>query len=434
MADRLAEAPVAQAQRIESLDVLRGFALLGILAMNVMIFAMPMAAYQNPTVFTEHEGANRAVYWVVHTVFDLKMMGLFSMLFGAGVVVWSAKARGPEDVARLRWLWIRRMWWLLVIGMIHAWWIWEGDILVGYALCGLIVLWWVRRLPARWLFVVAAAFFLVHMLLVAGQGFNVWVLFSESEAAEQMRRQIPEARLQSARAGTRAFMAPTPAEVEDQILTLRGDWLAVFGHRAAMTLMMQTTAIWFYIFWRATAMMLLGAALMKTGVLTGARSAGFYLRMALAGYALGVPMVVAGILYNESHGFELVRFAALGAWCNVLGAVPVMLGHAGLVLWVVKRGLLRPLTHGLARVGQMAFTNYLMQSVLCSLVFYGWGLGLAGELGRLGQEVVVVGIWIVEILWSVAWLSRYRFGPAEWLWRSLTYWRLQPMRRPDTVA
>ena len=426
--------PVTQQERLASIDVLRGFALLGILAMNVMVFAMPMAAYSNPTVFTEHAGTNRVTYWFVHTLFDLKMMGLFSMLFGAGVVIWSRKAESKEEVRRLRWLWIRRMLWLLVFGLIHGWLIWEGDILYSYALCGLIVVWWLRRLPPVWLFVTAGAFFAVHLLLAGFQGAQVWMLFSETEAAAKIRDSIPPEQLEAGLAGLKGYMAPTPEMVEQQLAALRGDWLTVFRHRAEMTLMIELQGFLFYIFWRAAAMMLLGIALTKTRVFTGERSAAFYAKMACIGYAIGVPVIAAGIAFNESHGFDLIKFTLFGTFFNLIGAVPMMLGHAGLLLWIVKKGYLQRLTRALARVGQMAFTNYLMQSVLCSLIFYGWGLGMAGQFGRLGQELIVVGIWIVEILWSIAWLSTYRFGPAEWLWRSLTYWELQPMRRSEPRA
>jgi uncharacterized protein len=427
-------APVRQTQRYASIDVLRGFALLGILAMNVMIFAMPMAAYQNPTIFTQNVGTDRLTYWIVHTLFDLKMMGMFSMLFGAGVVIWSRKADTREETKRLRWLWLRRMFWLLIFGLIHGWLIWEGDILYAYALSGLIVVWWLRRLPPVWLIIVACAFFAVHILLAAFQGLQVWVLFSESERAAEIRGQIPPEDLAAGLEGLKSYMAPTPAMLKEDLAALRGDWLTVFRHRAEMTKMIEIQGFLFYIFWRAAAMMLLGIALTKAGVFTGQRSARFYAAMAAIGYGLGLPLLIGGIAFNESHGFDIVKFNSMGVFFNLIGAVPMMLGHAGLILWVVKKGYLSLATSALARVGQMAFTNYLMQSVLCSLIFYGWGLGFAGEFGRLGQELIVVGIWIVQILWSVAWLSRFRFGPAEWLWRSLTYWELQPMRRLEAVA
>jgi uncharacterized protein len=235
------------------------------------------------------------------------------------------------------------------------------------------------------------------------------------------------------REGILSWMDPTPEQIRDQLAALRGSWWDTFEHRAEVTAWFQLQGIPFYLFWRASALMLLGAALTKLRIFTGEREARFYAVMALIGYGIGIPLVVAGILYNESHQFDKLAFLTVGSWFNTVGSLPVALGHAGLILWVVRRGLLKPITLGLARAGQMAFTNYLMQSILCSLIFYGFGLGFAGELNRLEQELVVVLIWVVEILWSVAWLARYRFGPAEWLWRSLTYWRLQPMRR-DTAA
>lgn len=430
-------APVVQSQRFDSIDVLRGVALLGIFAMNIMTFAMPMAAYSNPTVGPEYAGANRFTYWVIHSVFDLKMMALFSMLFGAGVVIWSRKAETREQVAQLRWLWMRRMGWLLVFGMIHAWLIWFGDILVAYALCGVMVVWWLRRLPPVWLLVVAAAFFGVHLLLLAAQGFQAWILFSESAGAVEMRSHMtPEQMTQALEGGEmmKEFMSPTAAQYAEQLDQLRGGWMDVFAHRAGMSAYMQTMGFAFFIFWRVSAMMLLGIALTKLGVLTGERSTRFYAGLALAGYLIGLPIVIGGIAFNESHGFSLVQFAGVGMGFNAVGSVPVALGHIGLVVWVVKRGLLRPVTDALARVGQMAFTNYLMQSILASLIFYGFGLGFAGEFNRLGQQAVVWFVWAVQILWSIAWLSRFRFGPAEWLWRSLTYWKLQPMRRAERSA
>lgn len=431
MADQVAPAPTIQKERLASLDVLRGFALLGILAMNVMTFAMPLAAYANPTVMPGYGGFDVWVYRIIHIVFDLKMMALFSMLFGAGVVIWANK---PAELARpgsLRWIWLRRMFWLFVIGMIHAWLIWEGDILVSYALCGAAVLWWCRRLSPVWLLVVAGGFFLIHLLLMGLQTFNVWMLFSESEAALQMREQsgMPPETIAEQRANTKLFMDPSPEGVKETLAELNGNWMDVFRHRAEITTYFQVWGIGFWLFWRVSAMMLLGAALMKWNVFTGRRSARFYAIMSAVCYAVGLPIVIAGIAYNESHGFELLKFGMFGQWPNAIGSVVVALGHAGLLLWIVRSGLLRGVCYGLARVGQMAFTNYLMQSVLCSLIFYGWGLGLAGDLSRLQQQFVVLGVWAVEIVWSILWLSKFRFGPAEWLWRSLTYWSPQPMRR-----
>lgn len=146
-------APVVDQERIESLDVLRGFALLGILAMNIRAMAVPFGAYMTPGAFFPYEGTSRAAYVFTSIVFDLKMMGLFSMLFGAGVLLYANKRTETGSAPKA--LWFRRMGWLLVIGLVHAYLIWEGDILVPYALCGLILLWWVRNWSARALGVAA---------------------------------------------------------------------------------------------------------------------------------------------------------------------------------------------------------------------------------------------------------------------------------------
>src|SRR5688572_12938962 len=135
-------APVAPGERLETLDVLRGFALLAILAMNIRAMAAPLSAYMNPASLFEYSGASRAAYEFTSVVFDLKMMGLFPMLFGAGALLYAAKpGQAQASVTRL---WFRRMFWLLVFGLVHAYLIWDGDILVPYALCGILVLWWVR--------------------------------------------------------------------------------------------------------------------------------------------------------------------------------------------------------------------------------------------------------------------------------------------------
>ena len=161
-------APVPSTDRIETLDVLRGFALLGILAMNIRAMAGPFSSYMYPFALYDYEGANRAAYIFTSVVFDLKMMGLFSMLFGAGVLLYAAKP--TPDGRPPRALWFRRMFWLLVIGLVHAYLIWDGDILVPYALTGMLLLWWVRRLPAGRLFAVALVFLAIGAVLGIVQG------------------------------------------------------------------------------------------------------------------------------------------------------------------------------------------------------------------------------------------------------------------------
>ena len=181
-------APVAAADRLETLDVLRGFALLGILAMNIRAMAAPFGAYMYPYALFDYVGLNREAYIFTSTVFDLKMMGLFSMLFGAGAILYAAKATETGKAPRA--LWFRRMFWLLVIGLTHAYLIWDGDVLVPYALCGLLLLWWVRRLPAWALAAGAVGLLAIGALLSLGHG-AMWEGMSEAERAQEAEIWMP---------------------------------------------------------------------------------------------------------------------------------------------------------------------------------------------------------------------------------------------------
>ena len=235
--------------------------------------------------------------------------------------------------------------------------------------------------------------------------------------------------IEDAFAGQQQWVAPTPEQIAEEITVHRGSYLTVLPTRANNSLIMQVGFIPFFMLWRGTGAMLLGLALARLGVLTGARSARFYLRMMLACYGVGLPLVIGGVIFNFANDFSLGTFSLIGAQFNMVGSLPVALGHIALVMLLVRLNVLGWLGTALAASGRMALTNYLMQSLLCTFIFYGYGLGYFGSLDRLEQELVVLGIWILQLAVSPMWLRRYRFGPAEWGWRSLTYWSLQPMRR-----
>jgi uncharacterized protein len=416
--------PADPSRRIESLDVVRGVAVLGIFAMNVATFAMPFAAYANPTVMFEYSGLNRATYWVVHLLFDLKMMSIFSMLFGAGAVMFGEKAGAKPSSERATGVWLRRMAWLFVIGMAHAYLVWEGDILVAYALCGAIVVWWLRRLSVRLLLLTACFLLLINVASNASFGWWIFVNEHPEVAIEQMGEGYE---------GVRDEFNPSAEKIGEFVATYRGDWATIAAARAEDTLMIQTWVFLTYVFWRASAMMLIGAALYKLGVFQGSRSGRFYLAMALFGYVVGFGLTGGGIVFNEAHGFDFGYQSLVGTQFNFFGSIAVALGHVGLVVGLCKAGVLGVIGRALASVGRMALTNYLMQSVIGSLVFYGYGLGMYGSVDRVGQQAIVAGVWAAQLVWSPWWLSRFRFGPAEWAWRSLTYWRLQPMRAERAI-
>jgi uncharacterized protein len=180
---------------------------------------------------------------------------------------------------------------------------------------------------------------------------------------------------------------------------------------------------------RSGGLMLVGMGLMQLGVFAAVRSYRFYATLAGVGYAVGLPVVAFGILDLTAHDFDPVHEYIVGGHFNYVGSLFVALGHVGAVMLVCKAGLLPWLTARLAAVGRMALTTYLTQTVLCTTLFEGWGFGLFGELVRFQLLAVVAGVWLSQLAVSPLWLRHFRFGPMEWLWRSLTYGRLYPFRR-----
>ena len=404
----LQPAPVTASERLETLDVLRGFALLGILAMNIRAMAAPFSTYMYPYAMFEYTGTNRAAYIATSVLFDLKMMGLFSMLFGAGVLLYAAKSTATGSPPRG--LWFRRMVWLLVIGLIHADLIWDGDILVPYALCGILLLWWVRRLPAWALFTGSVGLLAVGALLSIGHGI-AWEAMPEAERAREA-----------------ALWMPTREQAGSQLTRLLGSYTDVVAYRAPLVFMVQTLYFAFFFFWRCSGMMLLGMALYKWGFLDGRRAIRGYALTAAICIPAGLALAWFGTVALERVGFRMPERTTADLW-NYVGAVLASVGYAGALILLVKRSVLARLRKAFAAVGQMAFTNYLLQSVITAVLFLGWGFGFAGQADYAQQLLVVAAIWALQIVISPIWLARYRFGPAEWLWRSLTYWQRQPMRR-----
>ena len=400
--------PVSAHERIESLDVLRGCALLGILAMNIRAMAAPFSSYMYPYSQFDYAGATRAAYIFTGVVFDLKMMGLFSMLFGAGALLYSAKSTGTGKAPRG--LWFRRMFWLLVIGLVHSYLIWEGDILVPYALCGILLLWWVRRLKPWALVTLAVGLLAVGSLLSIGHGLQ-WQQMPDAERAQEA-----------------AIWMPTREQAAAQLAVMRGSYAEVVAHRAPFVVMTQTIYFIAFFFWRCSAMMLLGMALLKWGFLDGRRSPRAYLLVAAICIPVGLALAWYGIVQLERIRFAMPQRTVVDLW-NYAGAVLASVGYAALVILLVKRGTLGSLRGRLAAVGRMAFSNYLLQSIVTSVIFLGWGFGLAGRFDYAEQLLMVAAIWGVQLAVSPAWLRHFHFGPAEWLWRSLTYWERQRMRR-----
>ena len=395
-------APVADADRLVAMDVLRGFVLLGILVMNIQSFAMPISAYVNPTAYGDLTGANFWVWIGGHVFFDQKFMAVFSMLFGAGILLMSGRA-GPDGPL----LHQRRMGWLIAFGLVHAYVFWYGDILVAYGACGLLAYLFIDQPPAR-LFRLSAA------LLVAGSLSSI--AFGLTLSPDDVPRLRDE------------FWRPTADVLASELAAYRGGFIAQSQHRVPESFQSQTIYFLLVLLWRVLGLMLAGMALLKLDVLTGRRPAAFYARLAAWGFAVSLPAVAFGVRQNFAHGWSVEYSMYLGALWNYWGSVAMAIGYVGLVIWVWRAGAMRSITSRLAAVGRMAFTNYALQTLFATLIFYGHGLGLFGSVQRTAQMAIVVAIWAVLLIVSPWWLRRFRFGPLEWAWRSLTYSEKQPMR------
>jgi uncharacterized protein len=400
--------PVLDRERIDSLDVLRGVAVLGILIMNIVSMGMISAAYFNPHGPGDAGGLDYSVWLAGHLVADQKFMSIFSILFGAGVVIFTERLgqRGRKPAG----LHYRRMGWLLLFGMLHAYLLWFGDILFTYAICGMLV-YLLRRLPPRWLIPLAAVLFVVPI------GLNLLTAWSTQFWPDD------------AFYGVQKGWAPTTEYMNEEIETYRASWLAQMSHRAVTAAWMQTFLLFFWTLWRVSACMLLGMALLKTGVLAAKRSSAFYLMMLILGVTTGTALTLLGVRSNTQHEWDAVHGMFIGMNYNYVGSIFTALGWIGLIMLVCKAPRLRQATRPFAAVGRMAFTNYIMQTVLCTTLFYGHGLGFYNTLSRFEMFGVVIAIWIAQLIISPIWLRYFRFGPLEWLWRTLSYWRPQPLRR-----
>ncbi len=433
--------PVPAADRFGSVDTLRGFALLGILAMNIVSFGWPEPAYDNPMRGGGFEGTDRAVWFFNHLVFEAKMMTIFSMLFGAGLVLMNERAEVKH--ASLRRTYYRRIFWLMVIGAIHAYLIWIGDILFMYAECGLLLYFFRNKTP-RTLIILGVSLMVVVVPIVLGFG----------AAIDGMKRTTARVDAQVA-AGQRPSQfdwwvrelwvddlqeefKPSPEQKlkswNHELAIYRGGYPGIVDHRAFRVLMIQTFGFLFFGLFFVSARMLLGMGLMKLGVFSGQRSRSFYLWMVGLGYGIGFPLMVYDALALIRHEFKGEYMLRGGFFYNAFGSLVVALGHVGLIMLIVQGGAIPWLTRRLAAVGRMALTNYLTHSIVCTTLFYGYGFGLFGQINRTGLAAIVVAIWVFQLWISPIWLKHFRFGPAEWLWRSLTYRKPQSMRvRPVAV-
>lgn len=409
----LPDVPAPAPARIESIDVLRGFALLGILVVNVQSFAMIEAAYFTPTAYGDLSGVNFWVWALTHVLADQKMMSIFAMLFGAGIVLMaSSRERTGRSPGAAHY---RRMAVLLVFGMVHAYCLWYGDILVSYALCGMAA-YLLRRAPPKVLVPLGVVLLAIPsvVLLLGAASLPYW----PADAVAEFN----------------ADAVPPPAVVTEELATYRGGWLRQMSHRAPTSLFFQTVIFAAWGFWRVLGLMCLGMALLRLGVFSAARPTRFYVLLALTGFAVGVPVAAWGAYLNFAEDWRPTYAYFVGTQFNYWASVATALGWVSLVMLVCKAGpRAAALTGPLSAVGRLALTNYLLQTLVCTTIFYGHGLGLFGRVQRIGQLGIVAGVWALQLALSPLYLKHFRIGPAEWLWRCLTDLKVLPLRRTEPL-
>lgn len=413
----MASSAPAAGDRNFTLDFVRGVAVMGILTMNIAGFALPETAYVNPRAYGGATGADLGVYLFNFVLFDGKMRGLFSFLFGAStlLVIERATARG-ESAARVHYA---RMAWLLVFGLAHLYLLWWGDILHHYALIGM-VLFAFRNAPVRSLVRGAIMLLALQTLLTAG------LCTSVARNARDVGRPHPTPAALAERADFESsFGKPSAAEIAETLAVYRGGYPGILANRWKENkyALVSETAI---VGMETLAYMLLGMAALRSGMLRGDWPAERYRRWALICFGIALPCYIALAVYLVAAGFSV--FAVVLAVITLSTPVrPVMiLGWAALLALCAQtaRGAIGT---RIAAAGRMAFTNYLTTTIICTTLFYGYGFGLFGALGRAQLYLVVFAMWALMLLWSKPWLARFRYGPFEWLWRSLARGERQAM-------
>ena len=386
--------------RVVALDALRGVGILGILAVHIQLFAMPLVARSHPTAYGSLEGAAGAVWLATYTLADGKFIAIFATLFGAGIAMQAA--RSEHDGLRAGVLHYRRMAALFMIGGLHAYFLWYGDMLVMFALCGALVFSHRHLTPAR-------------LMSVGG------VLIAVAPVLYSVLAWLAPDGLAAVTAGP-GFSTEAVAR---EIAAYRGGWLQQQAHRVPTAWQFETSYLVLRGIWQTGGLMLLGMGLYRTGVLTGERTSRWYAIVAAVGFGAGVPLMLAAAHRSAAHDWNLRDHMLVVVHLEYWGNMLVGAGWAAAVLWLCRRGIV---SRAVVAVGRTALSNYVLATVLCTTVFYGHGFGLFGSVDRAGQLAFVILVWAIQLTVSSWWLDRFATGPLEWALRVATLGHRVPLR------
>jgi len=375
--------------------------------MNIITFSMVLATYENPAVYGDTSGADWWTWLTLHLFADQKFMSIFSLLFGAGICIFMDRSQAKTQTPwRFQ---ASRMMWLLVIGLIHAYFIWYGDILVTYAIAGMALA--TVRNWNPWKLLVSGFLVMAVIPTAISVLFYFSVPYWPEESLMQMKGELD---LSSA------------ANVAE-IAAYTGPWAGQMMHRLSVAIVLQVFVLPITLFWHTAGLMMMGAAAYRWGILSATRSTRFYTLMIVVGLLIGLPLIGIGVWFKQQHGWDPVMLHFADGHWNYFGGVFVAMGWVGVVMLLCKRAWFPSVRKGLAAVGRMALTNYIGQSVICTFLFYGHGLGWFNTFERVELLYVVAGVWVFQIAFSLFWLRFFRFGPLEWIWRCATYVQRQPL-------
>ncbi|MGC4022434.1 MAG: DUF418 domain-containing protein [Cyclobacteriaceae bacterium] len=435
--------PIQEKERIFVLDVIRGIALCGILILNIGYFGFPYdKAGFNLNVLSETSFGDIFSWYTTNYILEGSFRALFSMLFGAGAIliisrlVKNSSGLTPADI------YYKRLIWLLIFGLINAFvFLWPGDILYTYAICGLFIF-PLRNSSASFLIGLATIFILIFM-------FKGWL---NAQGRLEMREKgiaavaIKEAKKDSLTEDQKSDLNKWKEYLDQRkIENLRKEakkeikemtdpsYSKIWSYLKPINVKIESTIFYDNLFFDAMIFILLGMAFYKMGILTGDKPLWWYVIFVIVGYGLGV-----GWGYYLGHATRVSNFDFFERYKIVNPILALMyqphrllvsLGHIGLITLLWKSNFFNWLLKPFANVGQMAFTNYLGQSIICTLFFYGYGFSYFGKFGRFELFYVVGAVWLFQIIFSMIWLRFFSMGPLEWIWRSLTYWKVQSLRR-----
>ncbi|MEN0036092.1 MAG: DUF418 domain-containing protein [Cellvibrio sp.] len=393
--------PAPNLQRIPALDTARGIAVLGVLLINIYSFALPEVMRSNPLLMIDASRLDEAIWYLLHIFADTKFITMLTVVFGASLWFFGAHKTG-DDPALANGLQLRRSLWLMVFGLLHAYLIWDGDVLFSYAVCALIAWHW-RQLGDGVLMKISAALIVIGslpMLLIAAafpEVMDEWMTFQSAD------------------------------EIAKEVAHYQQGWWDLAPDRIRAAIDMQLGVI--VSGWSSLALMLVGIVLARRGFLTLQANADAYRKLIAITLVPGLLLVKLGLGKSIEHDFAAAYIYTYGYELHFWGSTLMGIAYVLLVMQWSHAGSGLFLRRILAAVGRMALSIYIMQSIICTWLFYGYGLGWFGQL-PLTQLLLVIGaIWLFQCMFACWWLNRFHYGPLEWLWRSLVYQQSPLLRR-----